>query len=103
MTHIKCKFDMPYCLVGHQVKFTGEFCSHGCGCKYLKGKEICNYFRFSHREIEKDVIEYEFKEAPGEDPGLMVDGNHIPIDLISFLQIDGKVLVDYEELVGGMV
>lgn len=97
MTHIKCKFDIPYCLLAHPVKFTGEFCGHGCGCKYLQGSEICNYFRFSHRELEKDFTDFEFRESPDPDPGLEYEGKLIPIDLISYLDIDGRVLIDFCE------
>lgn len=95
MTHIKCKYDMPFCLMAHPVLFSGDLCGRGCECPSQKGKDVCNYLRFQHVEVETEVNEYEFQEPPAPNPGLTLYKREIPIDLISYLEIDGKVLINF--------
>lgn len=97
MTHIKLKFDNPWCLMCHRVEFNGEFCGRGCDCPAQKGKDICDYLRFQHIELETEVNEYEFRDNPAPEPGLTLYRKEIPIDLISYLEIDGRVLIDFEQ------
>ena len=95
MTHIKCKYDMPFCLMAHPVQYAGEYCGRLCGCPYQQGKDVCRFLRFQHGEFEKDTNKYCFCDNPNPDPGLFIDDHLIAIDLITYLEIDGKILIDF--------
>lgn len=98
MTHIKCKFDKPFCLLAFKVQFEGEFCGRGCSCPAQQGNDICRYLRFQHIEFEDEVSSYDFREHPDPEPGLTLYKSKIPLDLITYLEIDGKELIDFGEV-----
>lgn len=95
MTHIKLKYDVPYCLLAFKVKYEGEFCGQGCNCPHLEGNDICRYLRFQHREVETDVFDYAFTDNPDPEPGITFNNQTISTDLITYLEIDGRVLIDF--------
>lgn len=99
MTHVKVKFDVPYCLMAQKIEYNGDLCAVGSTCLFLSGNDICKYLRFQHVEFEDDVTRYEFREHPDPEPGLTLYIGKIPLDLINYLEIDDRVLIDYEERV----
>lgn len=97
MTHIKYKLDVPGCLFCLTPKFDGEWCSNSSLCKHFYGTDKCKGFRWRHMEGEIDTSSFRFSDDP-RDQGLTINGLFIPKDLITYLEIDGNVIEDYQKI-----
>ena len=103
MAHIVCKYRIPDCrLLNNVPVYTPEFVSDWCNedaesyCSdFQNANGHCKHFCWRHFQFEKTVKNYEYSEdfKNGND-GLKLGKQFISLDLIDYLEIDGKDLVE---------
>lgn len=103
MAHILCKYVVPSCscrfneVYGPYEYTYNEWCNSDAKglCSFYRAEPnsalgICERFMWCHEEFEVSVKKYKYSE---QENILEVRGKSICLDDISYLEIDGNVLI----------